>query len=52
MHEAVFVAVAVPQQHAGFLLLGPADGFGLQVSARFAVELMSDCDVRGVVQGH
>lgn len=52
MHEAVLVAVTVPEQHAGFLLLSPADGFGLQVSAGFAVELVGDCYVGGVVEGH
>lgn len=52
MHEAVFVTVAVPQQHAGLLLLSPADSFGLQIGARFAVELVSDCYVGGVVEGH
>ena len=52
MHEAVLVTVAVPQQHAGLLLLSPADSFGLQISARFAVELVSDCYVGGVVEGH
>ena len=52
MHEAVSVAVAVPQQHAGFLLLSSADGFGLQVGARFSVELVRDCYVGGVVEGH
>ena len=52
MHEAVFVAVAVPQQHARFLLLSSDNSFGLQVSARFAVELMSYCYVGGVVEGH
>ena len=52
VHEAVAVAVAVPQQHAGFVLLGPADGFGLQVGARFAVQPVGDGHVGGVVQGH
>lgn len=52
MHEAVFIAVAVPQQHASFLLLSSNNSFGLQVSARFAVKLMSYCYVGGVVEGH
>lgn len=52
MHEAVSTAVAVPQQHAGFLLLSSADSFVLQVGARFSVELMGDCYIRGVVEGH
>lgn len=52
MHEAVFVAIAVPEQHAGFPLLSPADGFGLQVGARFAVEFVGDCHVGGLIEGH
>ena len=52
MHKAVTVAVAVPEQHAGFALLGPVNGFGLQVPARGAVELVRDGDSGGVVQGH
>ena len=52
MHEAVSVAIAIPQQHAGFLLLSPADGFRLQVGAGFAVELVCDCDVGRLIEGH
>ena len=52
MHEAVAVTVAVPEQHARFLLLGPADGFRLQLPARFAVELARDRYGGRVVQGH
>lgn len=52
VHEAVPVAVAVPEQHAGFVLLGPADGFRLEVGARFAVEPVGDCYGGGVIDGH
>lgn len=52
MHEAVFVAIVVPEQHAGFPLLSPADSFGLQIGARFAVEFVGDCYVGGLVESH
>lgn len=52
VHEAIPVAVAVPEQHAGFVLLGPADGFGLEVGARFAVELVGDRYGGGMIDGH
>ncbi len=52
VHEAVLVAVAVPEQQAGFVLLGAADGFGLQVRARGAVELVGHGDGGGVVESH
>ena len=52
VHEAILVAVAVPEQHAGFLLLRSADGFGLEVGARFAVELMSNGYGGGMIKSH
>ncbi len=52
MHQTVFVARVVPEQHASFLLLSAGDSFFLEVGACFAVEFVSDCDARGLVEGH
>jgi len=52
VHEAVFVARIVPEEHAGFLLLGAGDGFRLEVGAGFAVELVGYGYVGGLVECH
>ncbi len=52
MHEAVFVAGVVPEEHAGFLLLCAVNGFGLKFSARLTIEPVRDRHVGRLVECH
>lgn len=52
MHETVFVGGVIPEEHAGFLLLGAVDGFCLELSARLSVEPVCDCYVGRLVECH
>lgn len=52
MHQTIFIAGIIPEEHAGFLLLSAADSFGLQLDAGFAVKFVCNSYVGRLVESH